>query len=151
MHWTGERFLRWWHGRLNLSRQSTPSWHRDRLREELRERRLANTALRKLSETSDVIFSISRARYDGFPIRKLPSSPRLVLAYVYMIVKYTSRWKFYKTAMMLCNVPHYDQVCEVVNPRKDSKLNEVASRHRIDPMKFKKVGRRLRQIWPLLP
>jgi hypothetical protein len=65
--------LRRWHRMLGLSRQSPRSWYRDRLREELVERRAANTPLQKLSKTSDVFFSISRARCDGFPIRELPT------------------------------------------------------------------------------
>lgn len=147
----GEALLRRWHRWLGLSQQSPPSWYRDRLREELRERRAADTPWNKLSETSDVLFSISRARHDGFPIRKLPCMVSNVSAYAYMLAKYTSRWTFYRTAAMLCKVPHYDLVREVVNPSKDYKLIEVASRYQIDPIKFKRVGYQLRRIWPLLP
>jgi hypothetical protein len=46
---------------------------------------------------------------------------------------------------------HYDLVREVVNPSKDHKLDEVASRYQIDPVEFKRVGRQLRRVWPLLP
>jgi len=137
---------------LGLSRQSPPSWYRDRLREELRERRSAKTSWQKLSETSDVFFSISRARYDGFPVRKLPPfvASRDTLLYTYMLAKYTLRWNFYRTAAVLCGTP-YDRVREVVNPGKDYKLDEVASRYQIDPVEFRRVGRRLRRVWPLLP
>lgn len=85
---------------LRLTPQSPPSWYRDRVREELQERRAANTRWRRLSETSDVFFSISRAMYDGFPVRDLPPflAPRNVPVYIYMIVKYTLRWKFYRVA-----------------------------------------------------
>jgi hypothetical protein len=150
---TVDAILRRWHGMLGLSRQSPPSWYRDRLLEELRERRNAETFWEKLSETSDVFFSISRARYDGVPVRKLPSFvvSRHGPVYMYMLAKYTLRWEFYRTAAMLCDAPRYDLVCEVVNPSKDSKLDEVASRHHIDPVEFKRIGRRLRQVWPLLP
>jgi hypothetical protein len=147
-----DALLRRWHGMLGLSRHS-PSWYRERLREELRERRTANTPWQKLSETSDVFFSISRAQYDGFPVRKLPPfvASRHVLVYTYMLAKYTLRWKFYRTAAIICNAPHYDLVREVVNPSKDHKLDEVASRHQIDPVEFRRVGRQLRRVWPLLP
>ena len=152
MHSTIGPFLRQWHRMLGLSRQS-PSWYRDRLREELQERRNANTPWQKLSETSDVFFSISRAQYDGFPVRMLPSfvASRHGLIYVYMLAKYTLRWKFYRVAAILCRAPHYDLVREVVNPSKDYKLGEVASRHQIDQAEFKRVGRQLRRLWPLLP
>jgi len=149
----GSRLLKQWHGMLGLSRQSPPSWNRDRLREELRERQTANTFWQKLSETSDVFFSISRARYDGFPVRKLPAfvPSRHFLVYAYMMAKYTSRWKFYRTAVVLCNAPHYGLVREVVNPSKDHKLNEVAFRHGINPVEFGRVACQLRRVWPLLP
>jgi len=145
--------LRRWHRMLGLSLQSPPSWYRDRLREELHERRCASTSLQRLSETSDVYFSIIRARYDGFPIRNLPpfQFSKHTFVYAYMVAKYSLRWGFYRTAAILCRAPRYYSIREVVNPAKDSKLDEVAARHQIDPDKFKWIGRRLRRVWPLLP
>lgn len=142
-----------WHELLGLSKQSPPSWYRDRLREELRERRLAVTRWQKLSETSDVFFAISRARYDGFPIRKLPpfAFARHIPVYAYMLVKYTSRWKFYRAVAHLCHTPHHASIHEVVNPSRIHKLEEVASRYNIDREEFTKVACRLRRVWPLLP
>ena len=138
---------------LNLSRQSPPSWYRDRLREELLEHRIAETPWQKLSEASDVFFSISRAQYDGFPVRKLPPfvAYRHIWVYAYMLGKYTLRWKFYRLAAVRCSASSYDSVREVVNPSKDRKLEEVAWRHRIDPVEFQRIGRQLRKWWPLLP
>ncbi|KAJ3760392.1 uracil phosphoribosyltransferase-domain-containing protein [Lentinula raphanica] len=132
--------LRRWHRMLGLQRQSPPSWYRDRVREELRERRAAKTSLEKLSETSDVFFAIIRAHYDGFVVKKIPPfiPSRHGLIYAYMLGKYTSRWGFYRTAAILCRAPRCDMVREVVNPGKDSKLHEVALRHQIDPEKFKR-------------
>lgn len=149
----GDALLKRWHGMLGLSRQSPPSWYRDRLREELLEHRLAKTRLMKISEASDVFFSSSRAQYDGFPVRKLPPfvTSRHVFVYAYMLAKFTLRWSFYRTAAIMCNAPRHDLVREVVNPSKDQKLEEVAARHQIDPVVFKRVGRQLRQVWPLLP
>ena len=146
-------FLQRWHKTLGLSRQSPPSWYRDRLSEELRERRAARTGLQRLTETSDVLFAISRARYDGFPLRSLPpfTISRHGMVYGYMVAKYTLRWTFYRAAAMLCGVPRCRSVREVVNPAKDSKLEEVAVRHGIDAAKFRRVGSRLRRVWPLLP
>ena len=71
--------------------------------------------------------------------------------YAYMIVKYTLRWQFYRINAWLCHDPHYDKLHEVVNPARDQKLEEVALRHQIDPVKFKRNGYRLRRVWPLLP
>lgn len=149
----GGRILKWWHKELGLARQSPPSWYRKRLQEELQERRNAKTWLRKLSETSDVFFSISRAHYDGYPVRRLPSFGvvRHLPIYAYMLVKYTSRWRFYRTVAVLCNAPRNDLVREVVNPDRDQKLEEVALRYQLDPIKFREVGCHVRRAWPLFP
>ena len=153
MHFLRKSLLTPWHRMLGLAQHSPPSWYRGRIWEELQERRAAKTALQKLSETSDIFFSISRAHYDGAPVRRLPSfrAIRHTPVYIYMLAKFSLRWKFHRTAAYLCNAPDNTLVCEVVNPKKDQKLEEVASRHHIDPVEFKRVCRRLRRIWPLLP
>lgn len=68
---------------------------------------------------------------------------------MYMLAKYTSRWPFYRVAAMLCNPRHWSLVNEVVNPSKDRKLTEIASRHGIDQTDFERVSRQLRRLWPL--
>lgn len=144
--------LRRWHRSLDLPRQSPPSWYRMRVREELQERRTSRTFWRRLSETSDVFFSISRARYDDFPVRELPpfTISRHTLVYAYMLYKYSMRWAFYRTLTWLCGADRRN-VREVVNPAKDLKLVEVALRHDIEVERFCRIGRRLRRVWPLLP
>jgi hypothetical protein len=136
---------------LGLPRQSPPRWYRDRLREELWERRAATTYWQKLSETSDILFSISRALHDGIPMRQLPAlSLRNTPAYLYMLAKYSSRWKFYRVAAGRCDAPRRELIREVINPDKDHKLQEVALRHDIDPAAFKTVAGKLQRFWPLL-
>lgn len=106
----------------------------------------------KLSETADIFFTIIRTQYDGFPIRSLPPYTfRHIPIYVYMVTKYTLRWVLYRTTALFCGDPHFAQVREVVNPRKDHKLKEVALRYNIDVAQFKQVCRRLQLVWPLLP
>ena len=138
---------------LGLQRHSPPSWYRDRLREELQERRQANTLLQKLSETSDVFFTMIRAQHDGYPVRKIPefATIRHLPVYLYMIVKYTSRWAFYRAVTCFCRDGTGKSIQEVVNPGRDRNLREVASRNGMDPERFERVGRRLRKVWPLLP
>lgn len=149
----GQAILRRWHGMLNLERQSPAAWHQARFREESMELQEAKSALDKLSETSDVVFAISRAKYDGYPITDLPSprKPFVFVAYLYMIGKYTSRWAFYRTTAWFANAAHPNDIREVVNPAKDSKIAAVAARHRVDELKFKQVARQLRRFWPFLP
>ncbi|KHN94157.1 uncharacterized protein MAM_07997 [Metarhizium album ARSEF 1941] len=145
------RILPSWHRLLGLSSQRPP-WYRARLREELAERREARTALARLSETSDVFYTLGRARHDGYPLRRTPAF-RLGHApvYAYMLSKYTSRWIFYQAAAFLCGSARFRQVREVVNPARDVKLGQVASRHHLEPGEFVRVCRRLRRVWPLLP
>lgn len=57
---------------------------------------------------------------------------RHIIVYAYMLAKFTSRWKYYRTAAIRCKASHYDLVREVVNLSKDQKLEEVASRYQID-------------------
>lgn len=61
-----------WHKTLGLPRNMPLSFHQERLAEELQEVLEAKTVIERLSETSDVLFTISRARYCGFPIREQP-------------------------------------------------------------------------------
>lgn len=68
-------------------------------------------------------------------------APQYMPVYAYMLVKYTSRWSFYRVAAYLSAAPHYDLVREVVNPRKNFKVDEVALRHGIDPARFRRVSR----------
>ena len=149
----GNVLLRHWYQFMGLSRHTPPSWYRDRLLEEIEEYLTADKRIARLSEASDVLFVTIRAQYDGHPVQDLipPSPPRHGLIYAYMVLKFTLRWSFYRTAAFLCRVPHHSSVREVVNPTKDEKLEEVASRHGIDPAKFKKTCRRLRRVFPLLP
>lgn len=137
-----------WHGILNL-RRYPPSFHRARLAEELLEQREATTYISRLSETSDVLFTTSRARHQGSPVGRLPplAAPHAA-AYAYMLAKFTSRWAFYRAAGRLCGD---DDVREVINPLKDEKLVAVAMRHGLDPVRFRKVAGLLRRVWPLLP
>jgi hypothetical protein len=144
-----DAILRRWYRMLALPRQP-PTWYRAGLQEEEQELEEANTFVDKLSESSDVYFVLVRAQYDGFPIKKLPPfAVRDIPIYGYMMAKLTSRWAFYQTAGVLSGAGY--KVREVVNPKKGYKLEQVASRHHIDPTAFKRVAKRLRRFWPLLP
>lgn len=147
-------FLRRWHKMLGLARQS-PVWHRERLIEELEERRLAITWLHQISETADVIFTISRANYECSQIAQMPphmtASWQGIVNHSYMLAKFTSRWAFYQTVAFLCGCAHYSSVREVVNPAKDSKLGQVAQRHNIDPDKFTRVAHKLLRVVRNIP
>ena len=151
-----------WYGFLGLPPQPA-SWYPQALRDEQEELLEATTAIDKLSETSDVYFVHTRAFYDRplnhdhndhhYQIPAPPpfATPHDLLVYGYMIAKLTSRWLFYRTAAVLARAPRPERVREVVNPKKVSKLDAVASRHGIDLPTFRKVCRRLSRVWWFLP
>lgn len=146
------KLLHQWYRFLDLSVQCS-SWYRARLKEELVERHAAHSTLERLSETSDVFYILGRAQFDGYLLRRPPAANCLkhLPIYAYMICKYTSRWVFYRTAAFLCGSGSWRQVREVVNPHRDFKIREVASRHAVDLSKFERVCHALRRVWPLLP
>jgi hypothetical protein len=144
--------LQGWHKLLGLRRQVSPEWHRARLTEEKAELIEATGLIDRMSEGSDVIFAISRAHHDGFLMNEqLPPLGRNLHLYLYMLGKFTMRWAFYRTAAWLSGAPDVNGVREVINPKKDYKLVEVAGRHDIDVDKFKTIAVRLRTVFPLLP
>ncbi|TVY36048.1 hypothetical protein LOCC1_G007975 [Lachnellula occidentalis] len=140
---TQDALLRRWHKMLNLRHQSPPSWYQDRLDEEILEVSAATSRVEVLSETSDVLFSIIRARYDGFPVQEplmiVNVNYRRFSVYMYMLAKFTMRWLFYRTAAYLCKAGNCGSVCEVVNPGKGHKRRAVARRHCIDPERFERL------------
>lgn len=113
---------------------------------------MATSPLHKLSETSDVLFSIYRAQHDEVFARKLPLSLsfRHLPVCVYMIAKFSLRWGFFRSAAFLGQETNYRAVSEVINASKDHKLVQVAVRHRMNP-EFVQICRLLRRFWPLLP
>ncbi len=140
-----------WHTVFGLPRKTLRPWHRARIREEFQERSEARSCLLRLSETADVVFSISRARHDGFPIAPLSAFRSNALVYAYVVAKFSLRWGFYRVAASLCGRVWRGPVREVINPARDSKLADVAARQGVDVERFVRVARRLRWVWPLLP
>lgn len=143
-------FLRSWHRTLALPRQTSATWHRERLSEEITELNKAKGQIERLSEASDVVFAVSRAHHDGFLLNEpLPQFSSSV--YAYMLGKFTMRWVFYRTAAWFSGAQNVRNVREVINPTKNHKLAEVAARHGIKEERFVEVGERLRRWFPLLP
>ena len=152
----GNALLKRWYRSLRLPLHA-PSFYLDRYNEELEELSQAKTSIDRLSETSDVLFAWKRAQFEGYPVGDLP--PALLRAsdkvhvYVYMVLKLTSRWMFFRTTALLCGarLREVGAMSEVVNAGKDWKLERVARTHGIDPVRFRRVGGKLRRVWLLLP
>ncbi|KAJ0415896.1 hypothetical protein BJY00DRAFT_317362 [Aspergillus carlsbadensis] len=145
--------LQKWHSLLALPRKTNLTWHRSRLLEELAERRSAITPLTRLSETADILFTVSRARHDGFALQFRAPWSRTYngFAKFYMLGKFSSRWGFYRVAAYCVGKRDWRGVREVVNPRKGGKVQEVAGRHGIESEGFKRVCRRLLWVLPVFP
>lgn len=153
--------LRRWHAHLNLPRGHPRSWHQDRLNEELTELRVAKSLVETLSEASDVVFSISRAEYEGFADDRVTPFDLLcrlstfwaAVVVAYMLYKFTMRWYFYRVTAYACGLrgARLDAVRHVINPAKDHKMDKVAVRHGLQPAEFRRVAKVVRRLWPLLP
>ncbi|KAK5998991.1 hypothetical protein PT974_01376 [Cladobotryum mycophilum] len=149
--WSPQPIMQRFHRFLGLAQQA-PDWYPARLREELAERREAKRRIDKLSETADIFYIISRSHYDGHPVRSLPPFRfRHVFVYGYIVPKLSSRFLFYRTAAYFCGCRNIKSVREVVNPAKDHKLEQVASRNEVDRDTFLRVCRRLRRVWVFFP
>jgi hypothetical protein len=109
------------------------------------------TGLHKLSEISDVLYALSRSKYDGYAIRqRLKLSTKHIVPYTYMFFKYSLRWGFYRVAGIVSRSPN--GIREVVNPCRDSKLQVVGERWKVgDVEQFIKTAKTIRRFWPLLP
>ncbi|KAI7908895.1 hypothetical protein M0657_012089 [Pyricularia oryzae] len=90
-------------------------------------------------------------RYDGHATRGLPDASAAVL--LYMGAKFSARWTFYRIVAFACGArgERLRGVREVVNPAKASKVDEVAERHGLDRVAFRRWAGRVRMFWPLLP
>ncbi|ELQ42435.1 hypothetical protein OOU_Y34scaffold00208g2 [Pyricularia oryzae Y34] len=67
--------------------------------------------------------------------------------------KFSARWTFYRIVAFACGArgERLRGVREVVNPAKASKVDEVAERHGLDRVAFRRWAGRVRMFWPLLP
>ena len=104
------------------------------------EQKEATTTIERNSESSDVLFIIARAHNEGFNIPLPTNQPTRAWYYIYMILKKTSHWGFYRIAAWLAGASHGSDVREVINPLRNFKLDQVACRHDIDPAIFRRVA-----------
>lgn len=123
-----------WHTTLNMPKHDH-AWHEKDLRDELTEYHEARGPLHTWSELSDVVYTYTRARWSGHDTIIFPfSNPLFALGTLYMIPKYTLRWKFFRTLGHRLD-PNL-HITEVRNPEKDEKLRQIAVRYGIDPARF---------------
>ncbi len=133
-----------WHDILNMPKLDEV-WHRQDMSDELAEYEEACGFLNNWSELSDVVYTYSRARWSGHTTIYFPlSKTKLFFGVIYMIPKYTLRWRFFR------KIGHqFDKnlnISEVRNPKKIEKLKKIASKYELDPeifvIKAEKMRRR---------
>lgn len=123
------------------------AWHEKDVADEVAELREARGLFSRWSELSDVVYTVTRARWSGHNI----SFPRSALAFavgvLYMIPKYSSRWAFFhKLGKSFGKDFHM-----VRNPARAEKLRALAVANDIDPGEFESRAKKLLRFWPLLP
>ena len=126
---------------LNMP-QYDESWHKQDMADELAEYQEAHGFIDTWSELSDIAYTYSRAKWSGHNTIELPiSKTKLFIGYIYMIPKYTLRWKFYR------NLGHkFDKnlhISEVRNPKKTEKLKVIAEKYDLNPDEFTRKAKRL--------
>lgn len=137
-----------WHKYLNMPKHDL-GWHEKDLNEEMDELKEAKGFVNIWSEMSDVVYAYTRAKYSGHLKLKLPlSRVQFIFGLVYMLPKYTIRWKFFRKIGK-----SFDKnlnINEVSNPKKIYKLEDIANKHNLDKEVFKKRSEKLLKRWILL-
>lgn len=133
-----------WHNILSMPRKDL-DWHKQDIKDELIEWQEAKGFVASWSELSDVAYTYTRAKWDGFSLPP-PLKPFLLfLGYWYMIPKYTLRWFFYYSIGKQLNSPI--KVTEVRNPLKAHKLDHIANKYDLDPETFRQAVAQKSKRW----
>ena len=123
-----------WHTILNMHKYDE-AWHKQDMEDELAEYHEAVGIIDIWSELSDVAYTYTRAKWSGYENINFPLSKwRLYIGIIYMVPKYTLRWRFFR------KIGHqFDKnlhISEVRNPKKVTKLVSIAERYHLDPDLF---------------
>jgi hypothetical protein len=123
-----------WHTMLNMPKYDE-TWHKHDMADELAEYEEAKGLIDSWSELSDVVYTYTRAKWSGHNTIDFPLSKILLpIGILYMIPKYTLRWKFFR------DLGHqFDKglnISEVRNPKKIEKLKNIAERYNLNPEEF---------------
>jgi hypothetical protein len=125
-------------------------WHMQDIADEIRELKESRSLIYRWSESSDIVYTVTRAWWSGYPDIQSPiTGVSFYLAALYMIPKYSLRRLFFRKVGRRMNSSK--PVTEVRNPRKTHKLVNIAGYYQLDPNKFVAECNRLLRFWPLLP
>ncbi len=134
---------------LNMSKFDL-AWHAEDLADELAEYQEALGVIATWSELSDVAYTYTRARWSGHPTITFPlKRHHLYLGIVYMLPKYTLRWRFFRKLGHQFDTSLH--ISEVRNPKKLHKLYTIAEKYHLNPDLFAERAEKLLRRSILLP
>ena len=137
-----------WHNLIAMEKRSR-AWHEDDIADEFAEYREAQGFMEKWSEVSDVVYTYTRAKWSGHSTLAFPLPRRYFFwGALYMFPKYTLRWLFFAVAGRIADSEN--PIREVRNPRKLSKVNEIAWKYHLDAEHFCAICQRLLRYWLVL-
>lgn len=137
-----------WHNWLQQPKMDK-AWHKADIADELAELQEASGYVHTWSELSDVVYTVSRAKWSGHDFEYPLTKGQIIAGFLYMYPKYSSRALFFRRAGKLCGAG--EAVQSVRNPRKAHKLNTIAGQYKIEPGQFRAACERQLKYWPLLP
>ncbi len=133
---------------LNMPKFDLP-WHEQDLADELAEYQEATGVIATWSELSDVAYTYTRAIWSGHTITLPLKRHHLYIGIVYMLPKYTLRWRFFrKLGHQFDTTLH---ISEVRNPKKIHKLHTIAEKYHLNPDHFAERAEKLLRWSVLLP
>jgi hypothetical protein len=143
-----KKIINKWHDKLGMPKRDL-DWHINDINDEYQEYLEARGFIDIWSELSDVAYTYTRAVWSGHKDVKFPfGKTRFIIGLLYMFPKYSLRWKFYnKLGKKFDENLH---ITEVRNPVKIEKLDHVAKKYNLDPIKFKSEAQKLMKYWVFL-
>lgn len=137
-----------WHGWVKQPVYDR-AWHEADVADELQELREARGLVHRWSEMSDVVYTVTRGHWSGHNLTYPIPRRQIMLGYIYMYPKYTSRTLFFRQAGRKAGA--MQPLRSVRNPHKIHKLETIARENGLDPDLFVKICQDQLKRWPLLP
>lgn len=139
--------FRFWHNILDMNIKDQ-TWHENDLADEIQELAEAKSLIDKWSELSDIVYVVTRTRWDGYEMRFPISKTKVAIGTLYMFPKMTGRWLFFYRAGKKAGA--VKKLTEVRNPKKLHKLHHIAEKYDVDAEKFVEICKKQLKYWPLL-
>lgn len=129
---------------MNQSKKDL-AWHEQDVADELTELAEAVGIIDRWSEKSDVVYTVTRARWTGHELEYPICKRDQVLGFMYMYPKYTLRFLFFRRAGK--KVDPSSDIRQVRNPKKAHKLQRIAEKHNLPANEFVLVCQKQYRYW----